>query len=143
MEDFSGFINEEIFLIDQIEKASTELQAKELAEKNETEQLITNYKVGIVAPNADQEDKDLLYKILGAISIQPRESYVAERISSEIGTWIVFMESLDSIQKELEHFTISELDGATIITSKSLGKLRESVEDKGKLWGLLKEHFKA
>ncbi len=137
MEDFSSFIHEELFLID---APSVKVQADD-SKGAEANQEVSGCRLGIISIDENEEDRQLLEKILSAISVQKNEVFFNESIDSRIGTWLVFSETLSFIDETIQHFSISEVNGTILITSKSLKTLRNSIEDKGKLWGLLKGHF--
>ncbi len=140
MENLSSFIHEELFLIDATQGQATVPDASQARTSTPD---VSGFSIGIIAKDANDEDHQLLEKIVGAIGIKPSEVLAGESIDDRIPTWLVFSDSLGFIDDTLPHFGISYVNDTTIITSKSLRSLRNSVEEKGKLWGLLKGHFKS
>lgn len=141
MEDFSQFITEEIFLIDDSEKgrapeqtppASKDEIKEKVAEPLATYQPEQVAELGVVNNSQDPEDQKLLNAILGAIKADVEAVKKNDQADASAKKWMDFTAG---------QIGIAETENGIIISSYSLEELRNSTEQKGKLWAILKSHF--
>lgn len=149
MEDFSQFITEEIFIIDETRTTQKSVAPKEVKQSSENPETETSpiveepvaeivatpsYKIGVVAGDMSKDDEELLGKILGAIGATKSEANLTSKVDATAGRWLVFDADAQSIG-------INTKGDQKIISCRPLKELQQNVELKKELWGLLKNHF--
>ncbi len=149
MEDFSQFITEEIFIIDESRTTEKSVEPKEVKQSSENPQTETSpiveepveetvatpsYKIGVVTGDMSKDDQELLGKILGAIGATKSEANLTAKVDASAGRWLVFDAAVESID-------FKSKGDQKIISCRPLKELQQNVEHKKELWGLLKNHF--
>jgi hypothetical protein len=127
MENWSTFIHEELFLIDGSKQATTKASSV--------------FELGVIANNPTPEEETLLAGILKATQLDPQSVYRSHSMDSVAKTWLIFDDKLDikgDIHLPLKKFTEGN---SVVILAYPLSTLRSSQEEKGKLWGILKDYF--
>jgi len=133
MEDFSNFIHEEIFIINEDVPTSSKVE-------NSTSQ--ESYKLGIVAGDLAEEEMVLLGNILDALKVEKKDILHGEEVQLEKSNrWIIFATSYVMNSVSLAHYKPTTIQTASVLLAQPLSMLRDSQEQKQKLWKALQELF--
>jgi DNA polymerase III psi subunit len=131
MEHLSHFIHEELFLVEAVQSIPVGVKSEES----------TKYTLGIVANSLDEADKKLLADILRAIKLDSEEITFQDAISAISRRWVVFADALTYEGNQWYPTEKRQINSNTIILAHPLKALRESKQEKGALWLILKEEF--
>ena len=117
MNDFSHFIHEEIFLL------------------NEDSKLHEQAEIGIIYNSTDSEEIKLLHAILHGINVNPNKVIEADTLTQDAAFWLDFTAKKDT------WFTVLDKGRFKVIGSPSLGELQVSTDLKRELWNNLRVCF--
>ena len=132
MEDFSNFITEEIFILGDAPKNDSDSGMTETSD----------HKLGIITGDISAEENDLLNKILFALNLVESDILRAEKIDKKkCAKWLIFADSYEMGSDSLEFYKPSRNQGNTFLLAQPLFTLRESQEEKKKLWTAIKTLF--
>jgi hypothetical protein len=98
---------------------------------------VTRYALGVDARPANNQEKELLQKIVGATGIPVEEIFfgTAFEPGAHCRIWLIF----DSSGVNLPKYEWVVKGNTRVIVSDGLGKLEQSVDLKKSLWSLLKD----
>ncbi len=131
MDNLSHFIHEELFILGEAKSTTSELKSADSKK----------YTLGVVANTRNEDDKKLLTDILRAIKLDFAEITFEDSVSSNSDRWVVFADSLDMEGAEWQPTRKILTQSSTILLAHPLEVLRDSKQEKGALWLILKEEF--
>ena len=132
MEDFSNFITEEIFIIGNDSKNDSE-SGKPAS---------FDHKLAVIAGDISDQESDLLNNILSALNFEDKDiirTQEIDRDSSKI--WLIFSDTYQVESEVLNFNHPTQLGNNTFLLAQPLSTLRESQQEKQKLWNALKQLF--
>jgi len=133
MEDFSNFITEEIFILNEDTPTLSKVENPTIQE---------SYKLGIVAGDIAEEEKVLLGNILDALKVEKEDILQGEEVQLEKSNrWIIFATNYVMNSVSLEYYKPTTIQTASVLLAQPLSMLRDSQEQKQKLWKALKQLF--
>lgn len=132
MEDFSNFITEEIFIFADEPKSASEIDTTKASD----------HKLAVITGDISPEENDLMNKILLALNLVESDILRAEKIDTrKCAKWLIFADSYEVESKSLEFYKPSKHEGNSLLLAQPLSTLRESQEEKQRLWNALKTLF--
>ena len=132
MEDFSKFIHEEIFILNE------EIAVAQSLNRQTPEAC----KLAVITGDISEEENLLLKNILSALKLDEKDILkVSEVMNGKCSKWLIFGASYQIESRILTSYQPIKIGESTFVLAQPLSVLRESQEEKQKLWNSLKSLF--
>ncbi len=126
----STFINEEIYLVDQMQEQSISAKSP-----------VIEKCLCVVPGTLSAADTRFLHKVFAAVDIDPQMLEVAERPESSGPVRAIFYFGVSPQDQTYDYYQYHQVEGKPVINAHSLAEIAGDNDLKRKLWSALKACF--